>query len=813
MTDPMSEASSRATPTTLPTSFLWTVVGLCAIPTLVRLAGFDFGVDPVPASTIPAGERELYERLQGAFLHTILEGTAVAVAFMTGGLAIAHHRLVGGIVAPVLALALLFGGVLDAFHILASDYLLIGRAPDRDFVPFSWAVARLFNATILMLGVVALVSASRRSRKPRPSRFVLSWAIAFGVLGLIVTIWVQQTTRLPTTMLSEGLITRPWDLPPLALYALAAILAIPMLHRTERSAFVQAVWLSMVPAIATQAHMAFRSAVLFDHDFNSAHLLKILAYAVPFIGLLLEYRSARSAELEAVSARSRAEVRRAETERRLAELRELTVELERSNRELEQFAYIASHDLRAPLRAVSNLTSWLEEDFADRLSDRGREFIDLIRNRVQRLERMISSLLEFSRVGRSQGEPESIDTGELIRNAIDLLDPPDEITVLVNANLPTVRVNRARLRQVLQNLISNAVRFAKSEIRVGAKEAGDHWEFWVSDDGPGIDPAYHDRIWGLFTRLEARDDVEGTGLGLALVQKIVQGWRGRAWIESTPGHGATFRFTIPVRAVEAEAAAGDLSDAAWPEPRVDPLSGPRRAVPSERTLSGEEEIQGLLAEGRAAIESFDPEWLRETLDRALGVVEPAALIEDVLAPLVQSVGDMWFHERIDVRHEHMASAAVRATLDRLITRLSSKGAGRPHLVAATPAGQRHELGLMLAVARATAEGWRATYLGPDLPLDDIAEAVLGLEADALALSLVYPGQDDVLSEGLTKLRDHLPASLPIIVGGRAVSGFDEALRAIGAIIQPELGRAGITFRTLAGGRLEPPPEPAVREGG
>lgn len=526
---------------TLPASFLWTVVILSALPFLLHTAlGVDLGI----GGDLTA-EATLYERLRGAFVHTILESGAIGVAGMTGLLAIAHYRVSGGVVAPILVLAFFYGGVVDATHTLVAVHLVEARASLTDFQPFAWAVGRLFNACILLIGVIALVSAQRRVGQLRPTRFLLSWAIAIGVLAVLVIAFLLETRELPDTLRRTGIVVRPWDLLPLAVYGVIALLALPLLEPTRRSVFVQAVWASMIPAMVAQAHMAFGSAAPFDHDFNAAHTLKILAYAVPFAGLALDYRLAHAAEREAIARRTEAEVERAMTERRLAEERALTLELERSNRDLEQFAYIASHDLRAPLRAIANLATWLEEDFGDGLSEKGREYIDLMHNRVHRLEEMITSLLEFSRVGRNRQPPVAVDTGVLVSELRELLDIPESVELRTDGTLPVVRANPVGLRQVLQNLLSNAVRFARSEVVVAIRTGEDEWVFEVRDDGPGIETAYQDKIWKLFQRLEARDRQEGTGVGLSLVRKATQRWGGDAWVVSAPGEGASFFVSLP----------------------------------------------------------------------------------------------------------------------------------------------------------------------------------------------------------------------------------------------------------------------------
>jgi signal transduction histidine kinase len=226
---------------------------------------------------------------------------------------------------------------------------------------------------------------------------------------------------------------------------------------------------------------------------------------------------------------------------------DLALALERSNRELDSFAYAASHDLRAPLRGIGNLAQWIEEDLLanGQLKGDTREMLDLMRLRMHRMEGLIEGLLQYSRAGRTHQEPELVDVGHLVQEVVDLLSPPERATIRIATDLPTMRTERLLLQQVFMNLIGNAIKHANRDdpsVTIDARRVGPFYEFSVRDNGPGIAPDFHERIWGIFQTLESRDRVEGAGIGLALVKKIVESQKGRAWVESAPGLGATFRF-------------------------------------------------------------------------------------------------------------------------------------------------------------------------------------------------------------------------------------------------------------------------------
>jgi len=240
---------------------------------------------------------------------------------------------------------------------------------------------------------------------------------------------------------------------------------------------------------------------------------------------------------------------RKEVEQKAEELARLAAALEASNRELDQFAYVTSHDLKAPLRGIANLSRWLEEDLGERVTTEARGHLDLLRGRVHRMESLIDAILEYSRVGRKKGKVETVETRRLLDEVVDLLAPPAGFRLEAPAEMPVVKTERARLQQVLMNLIGNAVKHhpdrEKCVVQIGVEDAGDRWRFSVSDNGRGIPRRFHDKVFVIFQTLEARDKVEGTGIGLAIVKKVVESKGGRVELDSDEGRGATFRFTWP----------------------------------------------------------------------------------------------------------------------------------------------------------------------------------------------------------------------------------------------------------------------------
>ncbi|MFI7230870.1 ATP-binding protein [Nonomuraea angiospora] len=226
-------------------------------------------------------------------------------------------------------------------------------------------------------------------------------------------------------------------------------------------------------------------------------------------------------------------------------------ELRRSNGELEQFAYVASHDLQEPLRKIASFTQMLEQRYGSELDERAKQYIHYAVDGAKRMQLLINDLLDFSRVSRVTGGKTTVDTGKALDTALDNLSATIEDTeaTVTRDELPAIRGNRVQLTQLFQNLVENAIKFrseATPRIHIGATRSGDMWEFSCSDNGIGVEAKYADRIFLIFQRLHPRDVYPGTGIGLALCRKIVEYHGGQLWLDGdAEGRGATFRWTLP----------------------------------------------------------------------------------------------------------------------------------------------------------------------------------------------------------------------------------------------------------------------------
>ncbi|MBL4634934.1 MAG: PAS domain S-box protein [Kofleriaceae bacterium] len=682
----------RAVFSQLPLKVAGVLVFICLLPTLLQLLGADFSSAP-PVSPADFDEldgkafRELaFSGMSGSFTHTILEWTATIIALFTIVLAFAHFIVRRDIVTPVVAFALLAAGTMDAFHTLAADRLISASANNQDLIPFTWAICRTFNAIIPLTALLMLFFMRRWSVEAAPRRsvwVVAGFALLLAILSALIIDYAATSAALPQTMFPDATITRPWDVYPLVIYAFSGFLLYPLFLRKVTNYFALALWLSVIPDVATQLHMALGSTALFDHHFNVAHFMKIIAYAVPCLGLIADYvRTYRqveveveerklaqnmveqhvaivqekSAELAASEARVQAIIDTAfdmiividkkgivesvnpsvkrefgyepsevigqnikmlmpnpyqeEHDGYLAayhdtgvakaigksrdvsarrkdgtvfpvslsvgemqldsecmfvgilqnvskqkaaerEKTEMLVDLQRSNADLEKFAYVASHDLQEPLRMIASYTWLLKEDYGGKLGEEADEYIDFAVDGAKRMQALIQELLTYSKIGQSSIELRETDSQEIAEQVqLDLKIMIAEAGAEVVAKgLPRITADPIQLRQLLQNLVSNGIKFSKSEtprVTVSAKRDGNRWMFSISDNGIGFDMQYKDRIFEIFQRLHTRTEYAGSGMGLAICDRIVHRHGGQIEVQSELGKGTTFSFSMAV---------------------------------------------------------------------------------------------------------------------------------------------------------------------------------------------------------------------------------------------------------------------------
>ncbi|WP_313934911.1 ATP-binding protein [Nostoc sp. FACHB-280] len=237
-------------------------------------------------------------------------------------------------------------------------------------------------------------------------------------------------------------------------------------------------------------------------------------------------------------------VQRQKSQERMGELLQ---ELKNTNQELNDFAYIVSHDLKAPLRGIGLLSEWLMNDYGDKFEGEGKDLITKIITRVKKLQNLIDSILEYSRVGRIREEKREVNLHNIVKDVIEILEPSQDIQIEVSDNLPVIYCEKTKMQQVFQNLLSNSIKFLgkpQGKIIIGCQEEADYWQISVADNGIGIEERYFTKIFQIFQKLSSIEDPTSTGIGLSIVKKIVEMYGGVIWVESTVNQGSTFFFTI-----------------------------------------------------------------------------------------------------------------------------------------------------------------------------------------------------------------------------------------------------------------------------
>ncbi|MGA1626687.1 MAG: MASE3 domain-containing protein, partial [Prochlorothrix sp.] len=301
------------TMTKLPRPIILTVAVLCVLPILFNGVGISFAtvspaLDLAEFSTLDpqAVTDELHYALAGSFTHTILEWSAFCAAIFTVVLAFSYYRIQRDVTTPIIGVALLCAGCMDAFHTLAADRLIEAVAPNQNLIPFTWALCRLANVVLTLMGV-SLFFFTQPKRWKNTSLILIGITFVFALISYSIIHVCATQEVLPQTQFPGAIITRPWDVLPLILFALAGLFIYPRFYQQYPSIFSHSLIISTLPNVATQLHMSFGSTALFDNHSNIAHALKIVSYLVPLTGLVLNYNQAHY-EMQVVNQKLELEV-------------------------------------------------------------------------------------------------------------------------------------------------------------------------------------------------------------------------------------------------------------------------------------------------------------------------------------------------------------------------------------------------------------------------------------------------------------------------------------------------------------------------
>lgn len=516
----------------------YSTIGFTIAPIILLLLGVNFGSQTHLANfnnLSTADSANLLEALAGAFVHLLLEWSSVTIAAVTAVLAFAQYRITKNAATAIIGVALLCTGGIDAFHALAATKLTHSVNDNSNFIPFTWAFSRMFNALILLAGVsVFIFGIHKKLDRAAQDRFVIFTSLIFLIISYTVVRFCAVSNNLPNTQFPDQWITRPYDVIPLILFIVLGLWAFPRFRRTENNIFSYALLWSMVPAVATQLHMAFGSTELYDPHFNIGHYLKTISYIVPFVGITIDYF-----------------ITYKEQKTKLTELKKAHHQLEIQNKELSQIAYITSHDLQEPLRSLMSMCDIFEQEYKGKLEPEAEQLLDYIMQASQRMSLLVRDIMDYNRLGKDQ-VLSTIDCHQLL-NAIqqDLSTQIKEHSAVIETtDIPLqVKGYKTELRLLFQNLIGNAIKFKRPDtpphIVIECTQTAKHWLFSVKDNGIGLASKHYQKIFLMFQRLHKKDAYEGTGIGLAHCKKIVNMHGGEIWVDSEIGEGATFYFTIP----------------------------------------------------------------------------------------------------------------------------------------------------------------------------------------------------------------------------------------------------------------------------
>ena len=679
---PLSTPAYDST-TRMPTHLITLLLVICVTPLLMTLLGVDFGTfsRPLDLAWAQHAPAELvidaqFQALAGAFNHTLVEWSAFAVAVFVAFLAFGHYQITRDATTPIIGVAFFMAGCMDAFHTLAADRLIEAVADNRDLIPFTWALCRSFTALIMIGGAAILLLQSPIHQRRSGIKFVVAISLLFGFIAYGVIHLAATSSNLPQTTFNDELISRPYDVIPLVLFLLAGTIVYPRLYRRRPSLFTHALMISAVPEIVTQLHMVFGSTALFDSHFNIAHGMKVIAYSVPLVGLILDYFRIQQSLQREVNERKIAEtsLQNSETLQRailrtvtdgiitvsskgkiqtynpaaekifgysrlevigddlssivvaptelpigttfsfetalehgellgrhrngrqfpielsaaplelpgslshVGVLRDITERVrteqqlqnaieaaETANRAKSGFLATMSHEIRTPMNAVLGILGLLRDtDMTTeqkRLVRTGRESGELLLN-------LINDILDFSKMEAEKLELEKVgfDLHRLLSNTVEIMKPQAQtkglaLTLQIDPKLPKFcSADPDRIRQILLNLINNAVKFTEQgQITVSASAlvSADNlmrFQCQVEDSGIGIPESSLISLFEEFTMADqshARSH-EGTGLGLAICKRLVELMNGEIQVSSIPGHGSCFNFAIEMELAEPE---------------------------------------------------------------------------------------------------------------------------------------------------------------------------------------------------------------------------------------------------------------------
>ncbi len=534
--------------------FLTLIVSL--FPLFLNLLGVDFSSDhkhfpwqEVNSLENPIMIDAMFHRLTGAFSHTILEWSSFCTAVFTVILSFTHFRVNRDVTTPIIGLALFFAGSMDAFHTLAADRLIEAVADNQNLIPFTWAICRIFNACIMIVGVGLLFYYPKKELKQKSFGFIILTSLAFGFAAYGLIHWAANSPNLPQTQFPDNMITRPYDVVPMVMFLLAGIFVYYPFYKRHPGIFSYALMMSVIPEVITEAHMAFGSSQLFDNHFNIAHFLKILGYLVPFIGLCFDY----------VFTHKKFQLTQKEMSLKNKELDLALNRAQKATQAKSDFLASMTHELRTPMNGVIGMANLLGDT---KLSSEQKQQVDVIKSCANSLLIVINDILDFSKIeaGKMTVELVPFNVKKMCMTTVELVRFQAEsqdlcVNFEMNESTPLfVKGDPNRLRQIILNFLSNAIKFTmQGEVKLilSYYEEKSCYRFSVKDTGVGIPEHVVDELFQPFSQADTSTSRKfgGTGLGLAISRKLSELMHGKIWLESVVGEGSIFYVELPLELV------------------------------------------------------------------------------------------------------------------------------------------------------------------------------------------------------------------------------------------------------------------------
>ncbi|MEZ0368678.1 MAG: sensor histidine kinase [Candidatus Sericytochromatia bacterium] len=495
---------------------------LCLLPIGLQMMGVETGLMPVSGLDHGLGQERLYRLMSGAFLHTMMEWSGFCLSVFIGILALSHYRMNGNLLIMTIGSCLLFSGLLDAVHALVADGFLGAEALNQDLIPLTWTVGRLFNSLVMASSVLYLLRSGRLyGRSLRGTVLLLSGAGLVSV-GFFVILFLAHRQHLPQSTFSPpllGLITRPYDLLPLGIYLLAGTLIYPRFYRRYPSIFSFSLLLSLLPDSFCQLYMALGSRAIFDVYFQSAHLLKILAYAIPLLGLLQNYLETYRSQGRLVAALQLQIQERQRLEREVLEI---------SHREQERIGKDLHDSLGQQLTGAALLCEGLSRQLEAPAQTKATQITRLLNDAVSQI-RNLSRLLA----------PIELQAGDLPAALRELAFRTEEVygvscSLSLETSWPEIPRDLAlHLYRIAQEATHNSIRHSQGT-RVEILLAADalYWKLEIRDNGRGL-------LAGQSSQ----------GLGLKLMHSRAHSLGATLLIEPAPGSGTRIRCFLPRSAI------------------------------------------------------------------------------------------------------------------------------------------------------------------------------------------------------------------------------------------------------------------------